>query len=186
MTLEIVEEGRESRNCINEIGFKNIVGLIFAIPNGVQAMSSDVENLVETSLNLGVMKIEGNELRITYAVRSSKNSAKEFLVRKIKAIADCFNADVTTSGEYPAWEFRKDSRLRDDMVRIYKELFDREPKVQAIHAGVECGLISDKLEGIDAISFGPQMYGVHTTEEKLSISSTKRNWDYLCKVLAYK
>ena len=186
MTLEINEGGKETRSCINEIGFKAIVGMVFSIPNSVQAMSADVENLVETSLNLGIMEIDGNVLKVVYAVRSSKNSAKEFLVHKIRLIADCFNAKSETYGEYPAWEYRKDSRLRDDMVRIHKELFGTEPVVEAIHAGVECGLISDKLEGIDAVSFGPQMSGIHTTEEKLSISSTERNWKYLCAVLAYK
>ncbi|MCR4746323.1 MAG: aminoacyl-histidine dipeptidase [Lachnospiraceae bacterium] len=186
MTLEINEGAEETANCVNEIGFKAIKALILSIPNGVQAMSSDVENLVETSLNLGVLATDGNEIKLTYAVRSSKNSAKEFLVRKIQIIAEYFNAKTSSYGDYPAWEYRKDSRLRDDMVRIYKELFKKEPKVQAIHAGVECGLISDKLDNIDAVSFGPQMSGVHTTEEKLSISSTQRTWEYLCAILAYK
>ncbi len=186
MTLEIFEGEKETRSSINEIGFKAIAGLVLSIPNGVQAMSADIEGLVETSLNLGIMEIDGNELRLHYAVRSSVNSAKEFLVRKIELIANCFNASVKISGNYPAWEYRKDSRLREDMVRIYKELFGNEPKVEAIHAGVECGLISEKLEGLDAVSFGPQMYGVHTAEEKLSISSTERNWRFLCALLAYK
>ena len=186
MTLEISEEGEQTENCINELGFKAIVAFIFSLPNGVQAMSSDVDGLVETSLNLGVMKTEGNELMLRYALRSSKNTAREFLLRKINVIASSMNGRVESYGEYPAWEYRKDSRLREDMVRIYKELFKTEPKVQAIHAGVECGLISDKLEGIDAVSIGPEMSGVHTTEEKLSISSTKRTWDYLCAVLALK
>ena len=185
-TMTIVENGVKTAEVLTEESFKKAIALLFALPNGVQAMSADVEGLVETSLNLGVMKITEDKVRYRYAVRSSKNTAKEFLFRKLEAITESFGGTYEVSGKYPAWEFRKDSKLRDDMVRVYKEMFGKEPKVEAIHAGVECGLISDKLDNIDAISFGPQMSGVHTTEEELSISSTKRTWDYLLAVLALK
>ena len=185
-TMTIAENGVKTVDVLTEDSFKKAVALLFALPNGVQAMSADVEGLVETSLNLGVMKITEDKARYRYAVRSSKNTAKEFLFRKLETITESFGGTYEVSGKYPAWEFRKDSKLRDDMVRVYKEMFGKEPKVEAIHAGVECGLISDKLDNIDAISFGPQMSGVHTTEEELSISSTKRTWDYLLAVLALK
>ncbi len=185
-TMTIAPNGVKTAEVLTEDSFKKAVALLFALPNGVQAMSADVEGLVETSLNLGVMKITEDTVRYRYAVRSSKNTAKEFLFRKLEAITESFGGTYEVSGKYPAWEFRKDSKLRDDMVRVYKEMFGKEPKVEAIHAGVECGLISDKLDNIDAISFGPQMSGVHTTEEELSISSTKRTWEYLLAVLALK
>ena len=186
VTLVMNENGEKTANVLTEESLKKALALLFALPNGIQAMSADVEGLVETSLNLGVMKVDETGASFRYAVRSSKNTAKEFLFTKLKNITEAFGGKYELSGKYPAWEYRKDSKLRDDMVRVYKEMFGKEPEVQAIHAGVECGLISDKLDNIDAVSFGPQMSGVHTTEEELSISSTKRSWDYLLAVLALK
>ena len=101
-------------------------------------------------------------------------------------IADAFGSDVVFSGEYPAWEYKKDSKLRDDMVRIFAEMFGKEPTVEAIHAGVECGILAGKIEGLDCISMGPDIFNIHTTEEHLSISSTKRMYEYILNVIACK
>ena len=90
------------------------------------------------------------------------------------------------TGNYPGWEYKEESKLREDMIRIYEEMYGKKPEIQAIHAGVECGLISDKIQGIDCISFGPDMKNVHTTEEQLSISSTERVWEYIKRVIACK
>ena len=89
----------------------------------------------------------------------------------------------TPEGDYPAWEYKKDSRLREIMVETYQELFGEKPQVKAIHAGLECGIFYEKIQGLDCVSFGPTMHDIHTTEEKLSISSTERMWRYLLKVL---
>lgn len=86
-------------------------------------------------------------------------------------------------GAYPAWEYRKDSPLRDLMCEVYREQFGKEPEIQAIHAGLECGLLSDKLPGLDCVSFGPEMADIHTSREKLSIASVGRMWDYLLEIL---
>ncbi len=162
------------------------VTLINLMPNGIQRMSDDIEGLVETSLNLGVLSLDEEKLSLRYAVRSSVGTAKEFLVKKMECLMETLGGTLERAGDYPAWEYRKESKLREDMIRIYKEMYGKEPRVEAIHAGVECGILAGKIEGLDAVSIGPDMSGVHTTEEKLGISSTKRTWDFILKVIANK
>ena len=159
-----------------------VIGLLCAVPNGVQAMSRDMEGLVQTSLNLGIVKL-GERFSATFSVRSSVNSEKEELLNQLKTLADFYEGAYSQSGEYPAWEFRKDSVLRDTMVRLYREMFGKEPEVLAIHAGLECGLLGEKLPGLDCVSIGPQMHDIHTSREKLDIASTERTWRFLLEVL---
>lgn len=159
-----------------------VIGLLCAAPNGVQARSKDIEGLVQTSLNMGITKL-GERFNVTFSVRSSVNSEKEDLLEKLKDLAEFFEGNYSQSGEYPAWEFRKDSVLRDTMVRIYREMFGKEPQVLAIHAGLECGLLGEKLPGLDCVSIGPQMHDIHTSREKLDIASTERTWNFLLEVL---
>lgn len=149
-------------------------------------MSADIEGLVETSLNLGVLSLTSEQLSLRYAVRSSVGTAKEFLKDKIAHFVSYVGGTIICKGDYPAWEYKKDSVLREDMVRIYREMYGKEPVIQAIHAGLECGILAGKLEGLDAVSIGPDMIGIHTTEEKLSISSTKRVWEYILEVIKCK
>lgn len=165
---------------------RKAVALILGLPNGVQRMSQDVEGLVETSLNLGVLKLSEEELELHYAVRSSVGEAKERLNEKIRLLSECLGAEVTCHGNYPAWEFKKESQLRDKMVRIYEKMFGKTPTVEAIHAGLECGLLSEKIPNMDCVSIGPEMHGVHTTNEKISISSVERMWNYILKILEEK
>ncbi len=159
-----------------------IIGLLCAAPNGVQAMSQDMPGLVQTSLNLGITKL-GDRFSATFSVRSSVNAEKQELLQKLKDMAQMFGGTYTQMGEYPAWEYRKDSSLRDTMVRIYTDMFGKAPQVLAIHAGLECGLLGQKLPGLDCISIGPQMHDIHTSREKLDIASTKRTWEFLLEVL---
>lgn len=160
--------------------------LLNHLPNGIQSMSADIEGLVETSLNLGVLELTKEQLSLRYAVRSSVGTAKEFLINKIEHLTAYMGGTVVRSGNYPAWEYRKDSVLREDMIRVYRDMYGKEPVIQAIHAGLECGILAGKLEGLDAVSIGPDMIGIHTTEEKLSISSTKRVWEYILEVIKCK
>ena len=159
-----------------------VIALLNACPNGVQKMSSDIEGLVQTSLNLGVAKL-GNGMSLTFAVRSSVNAEKQELLQKLRDLASFNGASYSQMGEYPAWEYKADSKLRDVMVKTYTDMFGKEPKVVAIHAGLECGLLSEKLPGLDCVSIGPQMHDIHTSREKLEILSTERTWKYLLEVL---
>ncbi len=159
-----------------------VIALLNAAPNGVQAWSQDIPGLVQTSLNLGVVKLE-EELTLTFAVRSSVNAEKVELLEKLKALAEFNDGSYSQMGDYPAWEYKKDSRLREVMVSKYREMFGKTPEVVAIHAGLECGLLSEKLPGLDCVSIGPNMHDIHTSREKLEIASTRRTWDFLLEVL---
>lgn len=162
---------------------KRVIDLLQAVPNGVQAMSQDIAGLVQTSLNLGIAQLEENLLRLTFSVRSSVNEEKQALLDRLRKLAEQFGGTYEQMGEYPAWEYRKDSPLRELMVQVYQELFHAAPQVVAIHAGLECGILGDKLPGLDCVSFGPQMQDIHTSRERLNIASTARMWEYLLEIL---
>ena len=164
-------------------GSEAVLGLLNAVPNGVQAMSSDIPGLVQTSLNLGILTTDADAVCLTFSVRSSVNREKFGLIDQLKALAARFGGSYSESGEYPAWEYQKDSRLREVMVEVFEAQYGRKPVVEAIHAGLECGIFSDRLPGLDAVSFGPQMHDIHTSRERLDIASTARTWEYLVAVL---
>ncbi len=159
-----------------------VIGLLCGAPNGIQAMSQDMPGLVQTSLNLGIAKL-GSQFAVTFSVRSSVNDEKQALLYRLEELAKLFSGTYTQMGEYPAWEYKKESKLRDTMVAIYTEMFGAEPQVLAIHAGLECGLLGEKLPGLDCVSVGPQMHDIHTSREKLEIASTERTWKFLLEVL---
>ena len=149
-------------------------------------MSADIPGLVQTSLNLGILRTQEDCVSLDYSVRSSVGSEKEMTIDKVCLLLSLQGAQYTVSGEYPAWEYRKDSPLRDRMVRIYGEMFGAVPRVEAIHAGLECGILGAKLPGLDCVSIGPDMKDIHTPKERLSISSTERVWNYILEILKEK
>ena len=159
-----------------------VISLLCAVPNGIQAMSEEIPGLVQTSLNLGIAKLDG-ELSLSFSVRSSVNEEKEMLLDKLRQVAAFHDAGYSQMGEYPAWEYKKESALRDTMVRVYQQMYGKDPEIMAIHAGLECGLLSEKIEGLDCISLGPEMHDIHTSREKLGIASTERIWQFLLEVL---
>lgn len=169
-------------NALSTEDSAKVTKLLCEVPNGVQAWSKDIEGLVQTSLNLGIAHM-AEDLRLTFSVRSSVNQEKRDLLARLKAIAQEFGANYSEMGDYPAWEYRKESALRDTMVSVYKDMFHQEPQVVAIHAGLECGILSDKLPGLDCVSIGPQMHDIHTSRERLDIASTERTWRFLLEVL---
>lgn len=165
-----------------------LVGFLTTMPNGVMAMSADIEGLVETSLNAGILRYEceKGEAVVSFAVRSAIETSKEKLKLWLRTLTRAFGGKMDTHGDYPGWQYNPDSRLRADMIRIYQELFGKEVRVEALHAGLECGVMISKIPGLDCVSFGPDIFDIHTTDERLSISSTKRMWDYLLAILKQK
>ena len=159
-----------------------VIALLNSVPNGVQSWSEDIEGLVQTSLNLGVMRL-GEDFSMTFAVRSSVNREKQELLKKLAELAKFHEGSYSSVGDYPAWEYRRNSRLRDTMVSLYTKMYGKEPQVVAIHAGLECGLLSEKLPGLDCVSIGPDMHDIHTSREKLEIASTRRTWEFLLEIL---
>ncbi len=181
ITVKELEDGNEA--VLSPEDTKKALSLICVMPDGVQAMSSSVEGLVETSLNLGILKTSEDMVTIEQSVRSSVSSSKDFLIRKIRTISEGYGAKVEVSGSYPGWKYRQQSELRDHMVSVYKDMYGVEPRILAIHAGLECGILSEKIEGLDCISIGPDMQDIHSTKEKLSVRSASNVWDYLKAVL---
>ncbi len=169
-------------NSLSTESTAKVIALLCAAPNGVQAMSQDIPGLVQTSLNMGIAKL-GERFITTFSVRSSVNSQKRELLDQLRKLAEMNDAGYSEAGDYPAWEYKKDSALRDTMVKVYTDMFGKEPQVVAIHAGLECGLFGEKLPGLDCVSMGPQMHDIHTSREKLEIASTERSWNYLLEVL---
>lgn len=159
-----------------------IIDILMLIPNGVIGYSHSIENLVETSLNLGIVQMDHNKMIFSSAIRSSMPSKKYELVDKLNILADSVGAQFSTRADYPAWTYQKDSRLREICIDLYKKMYGKEPKVTAIHAGLECGYIAKKIKGADIIAFGPDVLNIHSPEEKVSISSMARVYEYL-KVL---
>lgn len=181
--IEAVFQRTAEAEGINEELSKKLVCLMNTLPYGVQAMSSAMPGLVETSLNPGLLSMKNDRVSIGISVRSSLESAKEALIGKLKSLAYMAGADLEVTGDYPGWAYKKDSPLRDKMVEVYSKIYQKEPFVKAIHAGVECGLLASKIPDLDCVSIGPDMKNIHTTEEELSISSAGRVWNYLLKLL---
>ena len=146
-------------------------------------MSADIEGLVQTSLNLGILKTEGDVLKASFCIRSSVESQKEMLVDRLTALMEQLGGTAEATGDYPGWEYDPDSALRKLMVEVFQEQYGREPKVEAIHAGVECGLFAGKMPGLDCVSIGPDLLEIHTPRERMSISSVQRMWAFLLEVL---
>lgn len=169
-------------NALSTEDTARVIALLSSVPNGVQSWSQDIDGLVQTSLNLGVAELS-EEMRLTFAVRSSVNQEKRALLDQLRDIAKLFDSQYSETGDYPAWEYKKESHLRNVMVKTYQEMFQKAPQVVAIHAGLECGLLSEKLPGLDCVSIGPDMEDIHTSRERLHIASTERTWRFLLEVL---
>ena len=122
-------------------------------------------------------------MELTFALRSSVNQEKVDLKNRLDELAKFYDAACTHRGDYPAWEYKKESNLRDTMIRVHEEIYGKKPEVVAIHAGLECGLLSEKLPGLDCVSIGPEMHDIHTSRERLGIASVERLWKYICEVL---
>ncbi len=159
------------------------VNMLLALPNGVMNMDMEIGGLVKTSLSMGVLKISDNTVNALFSVRSSSKSEKKALIDKIKSVTDLAGADMEVSGEYSPWEYNSESYVRKVVHEAYKKLYNKEPVFRAIHAGLECGVLSEKIKNLDAVSFGPDVLDIHTPKERLSISSTQRTWELLKEIL---
>lgn len=160
-----------------------VITALRTFPWGVQKMSQDMEGLVQTSLNPGILATGDKEISLTFSVRSSVASEKEELYERLVCLTEALGGKVERSSDYPAWEYVEDSKLRTLMGDTYREMYKKEPVMEVIHAGVECGLFSEKMPGLDCVSYGPDILDIHTPQERLSISSTKRIYEYTVEVL---
>ena len=123
------------------------------------------------------------EFSVSFSVRSSVKSRKEEVMDRLSYLSEFLGGTVTFIGNYPAWEYKKDSKVRELVLDVYRDLYQKEPKIEAIHAGLECGILSEKIENLDCVSFGPDNFDIHTPKERLSISSTERVWKFILEFL---
>ena len=157
---------------------------LYACPHGVFTMSKAIAGIVETSDNLAIVRLEDGKMNLQVSVRSSIDSAKYYLVNIIRTIFESFGISCTIGDGYPAWTPNPDSKLAQFCSKAFEDQFGRKPQITAIHAGLECGVINSKCPGMDSVSIGPQMYDIHSTQERLSISSTKRTYDFVKYLLS--
>ncbi|MGG0451141.1 aminoacyl-histidine dipeptidase [Priestia megaterium] len=178
-----INKSSSVEKCFTKETIERIVQAIMLTPNGVQSMSMNIEGLVESSTNLGVITTTESEIVFQNEIRSSVKSLKEKIVSQVHMLAQVVGGRVETKGNYPEWAYNADSKIRELCKTVYKEKYGEEAEIIAIHAGIECGIFLEKISGLDAISLGPDMYDVHTPDEHLSIPSTIKTWEYLLAVL---
>lgn len=168
---------------LHPVSFEKLLFFLMQAPNGIQRMSGDIAGLVESSLNLGIFELKENEAEFNFSLRSSSKTYKYFMRDKVEYLVNFLGGESSTHSEYPAWEYRRESVLRDKFRQVYTELYHEEPKMEAIHAGLECGLIAEKMPDLDMISIGPNMRDIHTPQEALNLPSTIRMYRFLEKLL---
>ena len=169
---------------LHPVSQEKVLFYLMNVPNGVQKMSGNIPGLVETSTNLGAARLEEEVFYASCGVRSSVNSAKYAVSDKIEYLTEFLGGDYKKEGEYPAWEYREQSPLREHMIEVYQDMYQKAPRVEAVHAGLECGLFYEKIPGLDCVSTGPNLWDIHTPQEKMEIASVRRVWEYLIQVLA--
>lgn len=178
-----VEDRDNEIVCMSKDATARVVDVLYSLPEGVQKMSQDVDGLVQTSLNMGILVTDKYEVKLSYCVRSSVDAEKRDLLNIMRDKMENVFGKLSTMGDYPGWEYRKNSPLRDLMTDIYKEQYGKEPVIEAIHAGVECGLFAGKIPDLDCVSYGPNLSEIHTFRESMSISSVQRVYAMTRKII---
>ena len=184
--LVMASAGVADAYVLDDASMDKLITALNLMPNGVQAMCIDLPGLVETSLNMGVVRLSEDNLQISLSIRSSVSTAKTYIIDKVTQLTEFLGGKISTSGEYPAWPLARESKFREQCIDVYKNLYGVEPQVVTIHAGLECGILSEKIPGLDCISIGPNLKEIHTIKERASISSIARVWEFIKAVLAYK
>ncbi len=169
--------------CFDKADTARLAFMLFNILDGIIEMSPDIASLVQTSVNLGVLETEGDTVKTEHLARSNATSGLDAVAEQLTAFVSYIGGEITVVNDYPAWEYRENSPLRDTMTRVFEELYGRKPVIAAIHAGLECGIFAEKIADADMVSFGPDIENVHTPNERMNIASVERGWEYLIKVL---
>lgn len=182
--LEVVLEAVDTPAQVAEEGFTDrLIGAIYAAPNGIFRMSPEVEGLVQTSNNVARIELIEGTYRVLCLARSSSETEKADIANALTATFEAMGANVSLSGNYPGWEPKPDAPINQLMVNIYKDMFQEDPHVYACHAGLECGILGTNYPGMDMISFGPNIRGAHSPDEKVQVSSVQKFWKYLLQTL---
>ena len=183
LTIRVQPVGKKPYAAMTEDSAERVLCMLLAAPNGIQAMSGTLPGLVQTSLNLGILTTGEDAAELHFGVRSALASQKEMLTERLTALTRLLGGSVAVSGDYPAWEYREESPLRERMCEVYREQYGAKPQIAAIHAGLECGLLCEKLPGLDCVSTGPLLEEIHTPRERMSVESVGRVWRFVREVL---
>lgn len=175
--------GIQKADILDYASVNRVLCYLRMVPNGILHMSQVMPGLVETSLNLGILELTDESLHTVTSIRSSVSSRKEDVKNRVAMVVELLGGEITIEGDYPAWEYKDKSDVRTEIAAVYKDLFGEEPVFEAIHAGLECGIFSEKIKDLDCVSFGPNNYDIHTPKERLSISSTERMWRLILEFL---
>ncbi len=186
LTFNVCKENIERELTLDDESLSKVVAFLMIAPNGVQSMSMSVPGLVETSLNMGILKLTEEGLFAQHAIRSSVTTRKYYVVEQLENLVVSLGGRMECKGEYPAWEYKQESVVRDRVVALYEQMYGKTPVMEGIHAGLECGLLADKIPNLDCVSMGPDILDIHTPAERLSISSTKRVYEFLLAFLKEK
>lgn len=181
--IEFEDLGKKEESILDFGSVSRVIFYLRSVPNGVQHMSQVMHGMVETSLNLGIMELKEDALHTVTSIQSSIGTRKADLLDRVTAIVELLGGEAEVEGDYPAWEYKQDSSLRPQIAKVYKQLYGKDPVFETIHAGLECGLLSEKIKNLDCVSFGPDNFDIHTPKERLSISSTGRVWDFIVEFL---
>ena len=183
ISLQCRKLGEGKRQMLHSSSATKILFFLRNMPNGIQHMSMDIKGLVETSLNAGIMRTTDQAFSVSFSVRSSVTSRKYELTDRLAFLIEFLGGSISLNGDYPAWEYKQESKIRNLMAETYQDLFKKEAKFEAIHAGLECGILSGKIQDLDCISFGPDLMDIHTPKERMSISSAERIWNLIIEFL---
>ena len=183
ITISVQKVSEGAYSVADDFGKEKILCLLRNLPYGVITRNADNVNFVETSLNPGVLRFKDGTFKLGYSVRSSVTSAKRELADRIQFLTEYLGGSYEESGDYAAWTYVPESKLRDTIAKVYEEMYGNKPEFTTIHAGLECGIFSEKLPGIDIVSYGPESKDIHTYMERLSISSTKKAYEFTLKLL---
>lgn len=181
--IEIAEISEKYNTALSDSIQEKLIFILNLVPNGICEMSREIEGLVETSLNLGILKADVNGIYVTHALRSNKSSAIRALSDRLSLLYSALGFECETGGYYPPWEFKENSALQDAYRDAYSAINGTPVKVEAIHAGLECAVFADKIKGLDCIAIGPTLFDVHTVGERMQISSVEKIYKTVTKLL---
>jgi len=164
-------------------GTDKIIRFLNGAPNGIQCMSKSMADMVQTSLNFGILSVNEGKICADFLIRSSVTDEKHSTAKAVSDFAAEFDGKTQLSGDYPGWEYREKSPLREIMCTAFEDMYGKSPKVSAIHAGLECGIFSEKIPDADIVSFGPNLENIHTPKERMNVASVDRTWEYIKEIL---
>lgn len=184
LTVETAVEFSDEVEALTLAATARVTSALMILPNGVQTMSHHIPGLVQTSLNMGVLRLQEEQAVISFSVRSSVATEKAMLCNRIDCLSVALGGETDFAGDYPGWEYKPDSKLRELVAAVYEDQTGKKAVIEAIHAGLECGIFAGKLPGLDCVSIGPDMEHIHSPQERLNVASTERTWKLICEVLA--